>query len=157
MTGNGFAWVTCNPSLERRRWLRLATAGCGAIAVALAVAAVADPSAARVAGLALAIGGALLALGRERAADQPGELRLDVDGTFWWRQAGESESERLTAAGLSYWLAVFVGPGGRRCVWRDSLPPAHWRILRACVRWHVDRDRAGSAATGRAPDQFPNR
>lgn len=154
MTGDGFGWVACSPSLERRRWLRLAAVGCAAVALALTFAVVADPTSLRASGLALALGGAIVALRHVRTADPAGELRLDAAGVFWWRPAGQDHAERLAPSGLSRWLVMFDGPGGRRCVWRDSLPAPHWRLLRAHVRWHVDRDRTESGA-GRVPDQRP--
>ena len=156
MTGDGFGWVACSPSLERRRWLRLAAAGCAAVAVVLTFAVVADLTSLRLIGLALASGGVIVALRCARAAEPAGELRLDAAGVFWWRQAGQSHPERLAPVGLSRWLVMFDGTGGRRCIWRDSLSAAHWRLLRAHVRWHVERDRAEPSA-GRVPDQRPNR
>ena len=156
MTGDGFGWIACSPSLERRRWLRFAAAGCGVAALALAFAAAADMTFLRAGGLALALGGAVVALRHARAVDPAGELRLDAAGAFWWRQAGQDPAERLVASGLSRWLVMFEGAAGRRCIWRDSLPATHWRLLRAHVRWHVDRDRAESGAGG-VPGQRPHR
>jgi hypothetical protein len=155
MTGDGFGWVACSSSLERRRWLRFAAVGCIAVAVALLFAVVADPTPLRVGGLALAVGGAVLALRQAQAADPAGELRLDAAGVFWWRPVGQDQPERLAATGLSRWLVMFDGAGSRRCIWRDSLPATHWRLLRAHVRWHVERDRAGSRGA-RVPAQRPD-
>lgn len=156
MAGDGFGWIACTPSLERRRWLRVAAIGCGAVALALLAAAIHESSPLRGGGLTLAIIGAVVALRRSRAAEPPGELRLDAAGVFWWRDVGQAQAERLRANGLSRWLAEFDGPSGRHCIWRDSLPAAQWRILCACVRWHVDRDRPRSRAEG-GPDQLLNR
>jgi hypothetical protein len=139
MTGAGFSWVDLAASRERRRWLVLASIGCTLIAGILVVALLHEASVARTGGLALAVAGAVLALRRARSPECPCEVRLDPTGVLWRRHRALDADQALRAVGLSRWVASFEGPDGTLCLWRDSLPADRWRMLRAHIRWHVDR------------------
>lgn len=147
MAAVGFSWVDLAASRVRRRWLLLASFGCALVSVILGMALLHEPSLGCAAGMIVAAAAAVLALRRARSPERPLEVRLDPAGTLWRRHRGLQAPDALRAVGLSSWVAVFDGPDGPLCLWRDSLSAEQWRMLRAHIRWHVDR-RPGPESTG---------
>jgi hypothetical protein len=143
MAAAGFGWITLEFSRERRAWLRAAGGLSLALATALAGGFAAEPST----GLALSALATLGAAGvsawwamRPVAA---WALYIGADGSIWGRMVSPvlepAAPVRLSPQMVGTRLLTLTA--GRRvvAVWRDALPPAHFRRLCAHARWHVER------------------
>jgi hypothetical protein len=154
MSASGFSWIDLQPSRERAAWLWAAAALGALMAAILAAGLLAHRSAAMPLPLVIgmAAGGAVSVLAA-RAALAPAaraSLSIDGDGILWARigrgsTAGEA-SARMRPGLASDRLVTLVGPGTTLAIWRDALPPAHFRRLCAHVRWHVERADAQQAS-----------
>lgn len=155
MAAAGFGWTRLSPSRDRRRLLLAATFISATLAVTLLGSALAAPTHARWAAVAVVIV-AVAAAGWGAVRPEPAwALRIDPEGRIWQRSAADSAvREDLLDSGplpVRLWptmagtrLLGFSGASGFRLVWRDSLPPDRFRRLAAHARWHVERD-AGAA------------
>jgi hypothetical protein len=156
MTAAGFAWTTLGFSRERRAWLRAAGGVSLALATALASGLAAEPSIGLALAALAALGAAGGSMGWSMRPASPWALYIGVDGAIWGRMnpaaIEPAAPVRLSPQVVGARLVTLTA--GRRvvAVWRDALPPAHFRRLCAHARWPVERADQAAVLGPAAPD-----
>jgi hypothetical protein len=157
MAAAGFGWTTLDVSRERSGWLRAAGGVSFALAAALASGLASEPSIGLALGVLAALAAAGISLGWAVRPVQGWALCIDADGTIWTRMVAPALDETGAPVRLSPQMVgtrLVVLAAGRRvvAVWRDALPPAHFRRLCAHARWHVERAEGAVGLSPAAPD-----